>query len=417
MKIDWISKLFRQKTFLIIFSLAMAVICWATVVLTISSETTRVIEVPVTIDPSDSVFANLGLEIIDKKEIVVNVTVSGDRSVVGSLDSHSINVMPNLKSVGAAGVYEVPLTAQKNDLQNYSIVSLNPTRLTLRFDTVLSKKLTVMSEVVGLTAADDLVVEKTAISPSEVTITGPEQELAEVAEVVAVVEVNAKLSETFKKTVKLAARDKDGNIITSSAVRLDPEQVDITVPILKKGILPLGIDFSNVPDGFDTSTLKYNMSVDKIPIAASAAVIANIKTKTVGYIDLTTFKLGEAYTFDIPLSSGTVNLDNIKTVTVTFKGDDIDSKKVNVADIRVVNEPANYKVTVQTERINAVTVIGRAEDVADVLAGSVVAIVDMNVLGGIESGEFNVPVSFTVTSNSTTWVAGSYSVVVHVEPA
>ncbi|MEG2083190.1 MAG: CdaR family protein, partial [Oscillospiraceae bacterium] len=274
-----------------------------------------------------------------------------------------------------------------------------------------------MSEVVGLTAADDLVVEKTAISPSEVTITGPEQELAEVAEVVAVVEVNAKLSETFKKTVKLAARDKDGNIITSSAVRLDPEQVDITVPILKKGILPLGIDFSNVPDGFDTSTLKYNMSVDKIPIAASAAVIANIKTKTVGYIDLTTFKLGEAYTFDIPLSSGTVNLDNIKTVTVTFKGDDIDSKKVNVADIRVVNEPANYKVTVQTERINAVTVIGRAEDVADVLAGSVVAIVDMNVLGGIESGEFNVPVSFTVTSNSTTWVAGSYSVVVHVEPA
>ncbi|MEG2083169.1 MAG: hypothetical protein RRY38_01070, partial [Oscillospiraceae bacterium] len=85
MKIDWISKLFRQKTFLIIFSLAMAVICWATVVLTISSETTRVIEVPVTIDPSDSVFANLGLEIIDKKEIVVNVTVSGDRSVVGSL--------------------------------------------------------------------------------------------------------------------------------------------------------------------------------------------------------------------------------------------------------------------------------------------------------------------------------------------
>lgn len=418
MKTDKLSVLFRNKTFLVIFSLVAAVICWAAVVLTISPEATRVIEnVPVTITANNSAYTALGLDIIDKSEILVNVTVSGTRSVVGTLDAGSITVTPNLSSVTAAGSYEVALSATKNNqLQDYRIEAVNPGRVTLRFDVAVSEKMTVTSEVVGLTADDGLIVEKTVMSPSEVTVTGPELEVDSVAAVVARVEVNATLSETLKKTVELVAVDADGNEITSSSLRIDPETTDVTVPILKQGMLPLAIEFSNVPEGFDTSSLRYTMSHTEIPIAASATVIDNLKPKTVGYVDLTAFKIGETYTFDVQLSSGTVNINNVSQVTVSFKGDYISSKKVIVTDIRVENAPSNYNVTVKTKQISAVTVIGMSDDVDNVLAGSVVAIVDMNTLGGVESGEFNVPVSFVVTSNSTSWVAGSYTVVVDVEP-
>ena len=418
MKTDKLSVLFRNKTFLVIFSLVAAVIAWAAVVLTISPEATRTIEgVPVTITAGNTAYQALGLDIIDKSEILVNVTVRGTRSVVGSLDASSITVTPNLSSVTSAGSYDVSLSASKNNqLQDYVIEQVNPARITLRFDVAVSEKMTITSEVVGLTAAEDLIVEKTVMSPSEVTLTGPELEVESVASVVARVEVNATLSETLKRTVNLVARDADGNDITSSALRIDPETTDVTVPILKQGTLPLAIEFSNVPEGFDTSSLKYTMSHTEIPIAAAASVIDNLKPKTVGYVDLTSFTLGENYVFDIQLSSGTVNLDNITQVTVAFQGADISSKRVNVSDIRVENEPSNYLVEVKTAQINSVTVIGRSEDVEKVLAGSVVAVVDMNTLGGIESGEFNVPVSFVVTSNNTTWVAGSYTVVVEVLP-
>ena len=419
MKTDKLSVLFRNKTFLVIFSLVAAVIAWAAVVLTISPEATRTIEgVPVTITGSNSAFQALGLDIIDKSEILVNVTVRGTRSVVGSLDASSITVTPNLSSVTSAGSYDVSLSASKNNqLQDYVIEQVNPGRITLRFDVAVSKKMAITSEIVGLTASGDLIVEKTAMSPFEVTLTGPELEVESVASVVARVEVNATLSETLKRTVNLVARDADGNDITSSALRIDPETTDITVPILKRGTLPLAIEFSNVPEGFDTSSLKYTMSHTEISIAAAASVIDNLKPKTIGYVDLTSFEIGETYTFDIQLSSGTVNLDNITQVTVAFQGADISSKRVNVTDIRVENEPSNYNVEVKTAQINSVTVIGLSEDVENVLAGSVVAVVDMNTLGGIESGEFNVPVSFVVTSNNTTWVAGSYTVVVEVTPA
>ncbi|MDO4565811.1 MAG: CdaR family protein [Oscillospiraceae bacterium] len=413
-----LSALFRNKTFLIFFSLALAVVCWAAVVLTVSPETTRAINnIPLTMADS-STYAALGLDIIEREEVRVSVSVRGERSVVGALDASSIIVTPDVSSVSAAGVYEVALNAQKADASaDFVIESVNPERISLTFDAALSSKFAVTAEISGLTPAEGLVAETAVVSPTEVTVSGPELEVERVASVAAVVEVNATLSESLRRTVTLVARDENGNDITGGSLRIEPATADVTVPILKRGMLQLDIGFTNVPEGFDTSSLRYTLSHTEIPIAAAAATIDNLRTRTVGYIDLTTFDIDETYVFDIQLSSGTVNIDNITQVSVSFSDDNFGSKLVNVTDIRVENAPSNYEVEVLSQQINSVTVIGRSEDVENVLAGSVVAIVDMNTLGGIESGEFNVPVSFVVTSNSTTWVAGVYSVLVQISPA
>ena len=416
MKNDKLSRLFSNKTFLMVFSIAAAIFCWATVVLTISTETTRTIDnVPVTITSANTAYQALGLDIIDQKEQYVSVTVTGTRSVIGSLDATSFTVAPNLSSVTAPGTYDVPLTVAKNNqLQDYTVVSVTPSQLTLRFDTAISKKFAVTSEVVGLTAAQGLIAEQATVSPLEVTVTGPESEVNEISSVVARAVVNATLSETYKSEVKLVLRDADGNDINSGSLHIEPETADITVPVLKQGMLSLKIDFTNVPEGFDTSTLKYTMSRTEIPIAAASSVIDNLRPKVIGYVDLAAFDLDKVYTFDIELSSGTVNIDNVSQVTVNFRKDDFATKKVNVTDIRVVNCPANYKVNVKTESISAVTLIGTGADFDNILAGSVVALVDMNSLGGIDTGEFNVPVTFIVTSTDSAWVAGSYSVLIEV---
>ncbi|MEG2259056.1 MAG: hypothetical protein RSB78_02590 [Oscillospiraceae bacterium] len=209
--------------------------------------------------------------------------------------------------------------------------------------------------------------------------------------------------------------DADGNAITSSTLKIDNETVDVSVPVYKRGVVPIDIEFSNVPEGFDISTLKYVMSIKELDIAASAKVIDNLKTKIVGYVDLAAFEIGESYTFDIDFPTGVVNLDNIEQVTVSFPKENIASKKVNVSDIRVQNAPANMKVTVKNTRINDVTVIGATDDVLGLLSGSVIAIVDVSQLS-VEKGSYNVPVKFTVTANNTTFVSGSYTVLIEVEP-
>jgi hypothetical protein len=177
-------------------------------------------------------------------------------------------------------------------------------------------------------------------------------------------------------------------------------------------VLPIEIDYTNVPDGFDTGILDPVLSVTELEVAGTQEAIDNLTPRVVGWVDLSTFELGASYDFDIELS-GLINLD-VERLTVTFPREGISSKRIHVTDIRVENVPANYRVSLVTTRLNDVQVIGLIEDVESLLPGSVVAIVDMSE-HSVNLGQSTVTVKFVITANNTTWVAGSYTVVIQAE--
>lgn len=419
MKNKRLSRLFDSRLFTFIFSLICAVGVWFAVIFTISPDTTQPIRnVPVTINTSSASFQSLGLDIIGSTDnITVDVTVEGTRSAVGAIDRSDIIVTPSFSSVRGAGTFDLQLSVTKaNPLDNFTIVSVEPSTITLTFDTAVSKKVTVEAEISGLRVGEGYIMQNAVVSPGEVTVTGPETEVQRVQRAAVKVEVNDEVSEPVRQTCEVVLYDASGNEIVSNTLRLDNSEVDVVVPIYKRGVLALDIEFTNVPDGFDIETLGYALSETEIPIAASEAVIENLRPRVIGYIDLSTFSIGQSYTFDVELPNGVVNLDNVEQVTVTFPRENIASKRVNVNDIRVINRPANMNVTVVNTRINDVTVIGPAGDVEALLPTSVIALVDMSAIS-VEQGSYNVPVTFRITSNHTTFVSGSYSVLIEVEPA
>ncbi len=409
--------LFDNTTFALIFSVLLAAVAWFIVSFRINTSGERTITgVKVSLSQNAASYQNLGLDIIDRSDRYVDVTVKGDRSVIGGLTASDFIVTPNYSRVLEAGTYELDLAAQKADpLLNFEITGINSPTVELRFDNAVSKRFSVTLEMVGHSAAEGYVIDTIVSSPSEITVTGPENEVEGISRVVASYEVDEELSEPLRVTCPIKLLDGSGNEITSSTLRVDVSEVDVTIPVYKRGVLPLDIGFTNVPDGFDVSSLEYVMSHDAINVAGLDRVIDNMTTRVVGYVDLAGFRIGESYTFEVNLPSGLVNLDNIETVAVTFPRTDLATKRVNVSDIRVENAPSNFDVTVTTPVINDVTVIGPSRDVEELLAGSVVAVVDMSA-ASVESGSYKVPVRFTITANNTTWVAGSYSVTIEVEP-
>lgn len=409
--------LFNKKWFQVAFSIIAAIICWAIVVFTISPEMTSTIrEVPVNLSSSNSMLSSLGLDIITDEEYKVNVTVEGPRGVVGTLDSRSVIVTPVFSSVTEAGTYELKLIATKsNSMDNYTVSSITPASITVKIDKADSKKFTVGTEIIGLSVGEGFMTGNVSVSPAEITIVGPEQEMANINRVVAAYDVGGTLDKSVTVECPIIIYDNNGNELPLDSFKLDNDKVTLTVPVYKQGMLNLDIEFTNVPAGFDTSTIKYVMSASKLQVAASESVIDNLKTKIIGYVDLSSFKVGETYTFEINLPTGYLNLDNIETVSVTFPREDLASKKINITDIRLQNAPENCNVKILTQRISDVTVIGPAADVESLLSGSVIAIVDMS-QANVESGTSSVPVIFHVTSNDTTWVIGDYTVMIEVEP-
>ena len=413
-----LSSLLNKKWFQLVFSIVAAFICWVVVVFTISPDSTVTIRnVPVNLSSSNSLLQSLGLDIIDQKDYTVNVTVEGPRSVVGTLDAKNVVVTPVFTSVTTAGTYDLKLVAAKaNTMDNFSITTISPGTIKVRFDQATSKKFTVGTEIIGMSLNEGYMSGNVTATPSEITIIGTENEINSISKISAVYEVGGVLDKTLTVECPIKIYDENGNELPSDSFKLDTDVVSVTIPVYKKGSLPIQIEFTNIPSGFDVSSLSYVMSKTSIDVAASETTIDNLKPKTVGYVDLAAFKMGEVYTFDVKLPSGYVNLDNVETITVTFPRENITSKKVNVSDIRLQNVPSNYNITVVTNRINDVTVIGPTEEVEALLAGSVIAVVDVSQIN-IEKGSYNVPVFFNVTSNDSTWVVGNYTVLIDVEPS
>ena len=171
---------------------------------------------------------------------------------------------------------------------------------------------------------------------------------------------------------------------------------------------------SEVPEGFDTSTLNYVMSVDEISVAAVESIIDNMGTQTVGYIDLAQFEIGKSTAFDLNLSSAFTNLSGVDSITVTFPKDRLSSQKIRVTDLRVCKCVRRFEVTIDNESVSNVTVIGPEEELGNLLPTSVLGVVDLGMMA-LTEGSSQVHIKFIVPSSDSIWVSGSYSVVITVK--
>ncbi len=411
------SKWLSSKPHVMVLSLLLAVVLWAVVVLSVNRTATRTIDgIVVEIPSSGTSYQARGLDIIDNGEMTytVSITVSGDRTVIGALTADSFSVTPDFSTVMTAGAYTLPLQAEKtNQFQNFTISSISPADLNLTFDEVITEKFNVTPEISALEVADGYVLQNITCTPASILISGAQSAVAKVDQVVARASLSGELSGTQSVRAEVVLLDSFGNELKTDGYRLDYTEAEILIPVYKEGELELAVGFINVPDGFDLSTLSYTMSPERIRVASTEENINALGKKTVGYIDLAAFTFGEGYEFDITLSTGYANLDNVEKVVVNFDEKNLASRKITVTDIRVNNVPDGYEVKVVSAAINGVTVIGAKEAVENLMVSGVVAEVDASAITA-DQGTVTVPVRFFIPSTDSVWVAGTYQVTVEV---
>lgn len=66
--------------------------------------------------------------------------------------------------------------------------------------------------------------------------------------------------------------DVDGNELELKYVVSDVTEARVTIPILKKKVVPVRLDFMNVPDGFQVDRLKFTLSNEEIEVAGPGRI-------------------------------------------------------------------------------------------------------------------------------------------------
>ncbi|MEG2144101.1 MAG: hypothetical protein RRY40_02100, partial [Oscillospiraceae bacterium] len=88
---------------------------------------------------------------------------------------------------------------------------------------------------------------------------------------------------------------------------------------------------------------------------------------------------------------------------VTFKDEKIEEKLLNLTDIRIINQPADYDIMVQTKTFYNVKVYGTAQQLEKLTGKSVVAQVDISEID-LKTGTVAAPVDFVIPDADKCWV-------------
>lgn len=401
-----LKKLFDNDQFVRILSLVVAVFLWMFTVNAVDSDSTLTVHnVPVEVNVEESALGSMGLDTINGRDYKANVTIRGERNVIGGVEPEDIQVYAVLSNLSGPGNYDIRLEARDRNGMGFTIKSVEPNTVKMQFDRLVTKKLPVQVELTGVSIPDGYLLESESVNPREVTVTGPEADMLRVYRCVVKAEVNRELSKTETIRTKIELQDQDGKVVESKYINLDTSTAEVTIPVLKKKEVPVKVEFLNVPPEFPLDELQYTYSQETIEIAGPEEDIDNLSEIHLGYIDMKELGESGAYPFDV---------ENIETVVVEFEDHNLTTKNFIIRNITVINEPVNYDITVATRSISGVKMVGRKSVLGSMSAQDIVAEIDVSDRE-ITSGQIKVPVRIYAPTKGLVWASGSYEAIITIK--
>lgn len=404
-----------NPVFLFIISLFCALIAWFVVTMYFDTGGSRwIYDASVNFNYQSSAYTALDLDIMDSPTINnVRVRVGGNNTIIGNMSADDIMVYPNYAAVSGPGEITLGLEARivNNDYMNQGIELTveNPQSVTLVFDSVTSKTLPVTADVGGVSIADGFTLNRVTAVPAEVTLRGPASELERVAAVAAPVRSEDSLSDTVTATAVLELRDDGGNLVEPRYTTLETETADVTMTVYQVRELPLAVDFIGVPNSFDPASLNYSLSRETLRVAGPARIVSALTELAVTSFDLSQeFAFDRDYQRQVELPSGIVSQEGLGSVTLSFDTSGMDSKTLNITNIRLVNVPSNYDVEILTNLLSDVRLYGPAAEIERLAAESVQAQIDCQSMT-LTAGQQTVPVSIQIPASKRIFAVGSYT--------
>lgn len=418
------NRLFYRNKFVFVFSLLIAVALWAVMTsMDTEDHPHAVTGVPIVVTLSDSAQAD-GLRVFSPSDAKATVYIKGNSLIVNQVKASDLEVVAPLASTITSPVsYPFTLAVQKKgNLTDYTVTSISPDQALITVDRYKEKTFDIQSNITykeGYQSDPTYFVGTPVLSSDRVTISGPEKQVASVNRVTYEYTVNDTLRDTKQFTAELVLLDANGNKISPGSMKVTPDKVDVSIPVLPRKYIPLSATFTNKPDGFNTGSAQVEISPQTIEVAGpsdSLSTLASISLTPP--IDFSTISpSSNTFTRDITLPSSAAsykNMSNIWSAKVTVNLSGMTTRTITVSNFNVKNLSDGNSATVYTQNIN-VDAVGPEAELSRLTGSNIVAEINMS---GKENftGQTEMPATFVFSNAPDCWVYGSYMVNLAVTP-
>ena len=417
-------QLFSNTKFLVVFSILVAFIFWIVVALEYAPVIENEIkDIPVKIDMNNSVPDKLGLQIFGQSDYTINVTVRGNRYIVGGdlLTADDFEATAQTAYVDSAGKHSLVVKVTAKDANaDYEIISKSTDYIEVYFDKYAEKEVEVTPRIISELddyTADDYMFDKADIiyETKTVKVSGAQTEVNSITAAYADIPIEKKLtqSETIDASVVLS----NGSDLDSKYVKINGESrltVPVTLPVYKMQTSAVSVSFKNTPSDYINSPLLYSISPSRVRVAVLQNGSDTTNSLEIGTIDFANITpSNNSFTFLASNVKTAKFLDGTTSFNVEVNTDGLSTKKLepNINSIMITGGSGVSAGNVDLSSIGSVTVVGTQTALARVNANMLEVNINLTNIK-LEEGENTVPVTVTLKNSKNCWVSGSYSAVI-----
>lgn len=403
-----LNKLFQNNKFLIILSLVISTITWVYMSMGTTNDTSVTISnIPIQIELPDQLVNN-GLQVFSDSEQTATVTVTGSRAVLGSISTKDITVTAATNGIDSAGTYQISLSAVKtNPSANFQIIStVTPSNVNVIVDYLRETSFPIQENVVYKVA--DGYYASTSLASKNITVSGPQTEIAKIAKVSASAELDGILDDSTSATADILLYDKSGNRISTDLLKMEFGTVEASISVLPEKTVKVVPEFMNKPEGLNLGDDMLSVEPSEILLAGPKKVLDNTKSIKLESIDFATLS-NKRYEYNdqgINIPTDCKNISNSTAAKVVLDLSSLSKKTYTVDSFKVSGLSSEYKADV-TQTNMSVTVIGSKKELENLKSSDIECIIDTSDQSGTV-GSVQMPVTFKLKGTSTCWVSGSY---------
>lgn len=418
--------IFYHNTFVLIFSLCVAIIMWF-VMTAQNTELNRIIrDVPIEVTLSPAAEED-GIRVFNQSYNLADLEISGSSLITNKLTTEDflITALLNPTSTKLTGntmqKITVPIRPMKRSaMADYNIVSYSPEEITLEYDRYKEATFSIEQDL-KYSADSNFYPGTVSVSAEQVVVSGPESSVNKISRAAITFEVSDPLRADTSFTCPVRLYDQNNQEITNMAslyLSLDVNTVDVSIPILSRKTVDVVAATVHQPKGFSDSRI--TVTPAKIDIAGPADVLATINEITLDTpIDFADLEISSNNIFEmeIPLPAGVRNINAVgentlskAIVSVNLNGYRPVTVQVPQENFQISNKPAGRDVTVDTQLLD-VTLGGSDAQVTKLTGDSLLVQIDLANIS-TSTGSITAPVTVTITSNGSDscWVLGKYTV-------
>lgn len=200
----------------------------------------------------NGVLSENGLAIYSGYGTIVDLTLSGKKSIVSKLTNDDIFVSADLSGTTASGRYNCDIHVDVPS--GCKLVEKSQDSVSVYVDSAGQITVPLYEKRENMSLPDDCMAGTVDLNIDNITVSGPQSMLSKIERAVVTLDMNG-----VKKSTLIEGRidllDANGNLISSPYVSYSPREIEVTVPVYKTVRVPIEVEFKNGFLNYDNSTV------------------------------------------------------------------------------------------------------------------------------------------------------------------